>query len=337
MSWIRLRAPEEKSEYYKNHFACVSWDNAFRADAASNRSGEGVNTTTVVKDAGEEKGDKGTDATATKDSQPSELCRSPRDQTMPPIRRSQTNPQPPLTQEAVNQLVREGIEVAIRAERERVRKEETRAGGPVALECTFTGFMKCGPTQFYGTEGAVGLCRWFERMESTFGISECAERRKVPFATATLHDRTLTWWNSQKIQAKNERIAESNKRRWENNNQGGNNNRNNNDNNNNNNNCNNRGNYRDNNHHNQLSHLIDIKPVRLNISYEVELADGKLVSTNSILRGCTLNLLNQLYKVDIIPIEVASIPDEGDMAFLRKKVKSGAAVGKRVFLKVLVQ
>ncbi|GJV50195.1 uncharacterized mitochondrial protein-like protein [Tanacetum coccineum] len=32
-----------------------------------------------------------------------------------------------------------------------------------------------------------------------------------------------------------------------------------------------------------------------------------------------------------------SIPDEGDMTFLRKKVKSGAAVGKRVLLQVLVQ
>ncbi|GKF70604.1 putative reverse transcriptase domain-containing protein [Tanacetum coccineum] len=50
----------------------------------------------------------------------------------------------------------------------------------------------------------------------------------------------------QEIQAKNERIAEGNKRRWENNNQGGNNNRNNN-------NSNNRGNYRDNNRHNQYN------------------------------------------------------------------------------------
>ncbi|GKF99769.1 hypothetical protein Tco_0301460, partial [Tanacetum coccineum] len=57
--------------------------------------------------------------------------------------------------------------------------------------------MKCGPTQFHETEGAVGLCRWFEKMESTFGINECAKRRKVKFATATLHGRALTWWNSQ--------------------------------------------------------------------------------------------------------------------------------------------
>ncbi|GJW34164.1 putative reverse transcriptase domain-containing protein [Tanacetum coccineum] len=55
-----------------------------------------------------------------------------------------------------------------------------------------------------------------------------------------------------------------------------------------------------------FSYLIDIKPVRLNISYEVELADGKLVSTNTVLRGCTLNLLNQLFEVDLMPIELGS-------------------------------
>ncbi|GJT33206.1 putative reverse transcriptase domain-containing protein [Tanacetum coccineum] len=53
------------------------------------------------------------------------------------------------------------------------------------------------PCKFHGTEGAVGLYRWFKKMESTFGISGCAERRKVKFATATLHGRALTWWNSQ--------------------------------------------------------------------------------------------------------------------------------------------
>ncbi|GKA45491.1 putative reverse transcriptase domain-containing protein [Tanacetum coccineum] len=56
----------------------------------------------------------------------------------------------------------------------------------------------------------------------------------------------------------------------------------------------------------EFSQLIDIKPVRLNISYEVELADGKLVSTNTVLRGCTLNLLNQLFEVDLMPIELGT-------------------------------
>ncbi|GKA61475.1 putative reverse transcriptase domain-containing protein [Tanacetum coccineum] len=175
----------------------------------------------------------------------------------------------------------------------------------------------------------------------------------------------------QKLQAKAERIAERNKRKWENNN----------------NNNNNRGNYRNNNRHNQnnnqrhgnaraltttqnaganqtgvaskcnrcgichfgqcptkfvtkvekeaiksisvqrklidkvetcevkpdksfvdvrLSHLLDIKPAKLNTSYEVELADGKVVCTNTVLKGCTLNLLNHLFDIDVMPIELGT-------------------------------
>nr|GEY81342.1 putative reverse transcriptase domain-containing protein [Tanacetum cinerariifolium] len=53
-------------------------------------------------------------------------------------------------------------------------------------------------------------------------------------------------------------------------------------------------------------HLIDIKPVKLNSSYEVELADEKVVSTNSVLKGCTLNLLDHLFDVDLMPIELGT-------------------------------
>ncbi|GJR69737.1 putative reverse transcriptase domain-containing protein [Tanacetum coccineum] len=48
-----------------------------------------------------------------------------------------------------------------------------------------------------GTEGAVGLCQWFEKLESVFRISDCKERDKVKFATATLQGRALTWWNGR--------------------------------------------------------------------------------------------------------------------------------------------
>ncbi|GJZ74911.1 putative reverse transcriptase domain-containing protein [Tanacetum coccineum] len=66
-----------------------------------------------------------------------------------------------------------------------------------AKNCTFSSFIKCGPTQFHGKEGAIELCRWFEKIKCTFGISECAERNKVKFAAATLQGRALTWWNTQ--------------------------------------------------------------------------------------------------------------------------------------------
>nr|GFA24013.1 hypothetical protein [Tanacetum cinerariifolium] len=64
------------------------------------------------------RGDKDVDTDAPWDTQPSEPCGSPCDsqQIMPPKRRSQTNPQPNLTKEDVDQLVRDGIEAAIRDE-----------------------------------------------------------------------------------------------------------------------------------------------------------------------------------------------------------------------------
>nr|GEX47553.1 putative reverse transcriptase domain-containing protein [Tanacetum cinerariifolium] len=58
----------------------------------------------------------------------------------------------------------------------------------------------------------------------------------------------------------------------------------------------------------KFSHLVDIKPVKLNSSYEVELADGKVVSTNYVLRGCTLNLLDHLFDIDLMWIELAKEP-----------------------------
>ncbi|GJU42502.1 ribonuclease H-like domain-containing protein [Tanacetum coccineum] len=59
-------------------------------------------------------------------------------------------------------------------------------------------FMKCQPTSFKGTEGVVGLIRWSEKMETMFHISNCPEKYQVKYATCTLLDSALTWWNSHK-------------------------------------------------------------------------------------------------------------------------------------------
>nr|GEU73728.1 retrotransposable element Tf2 [Tanacetum cinerariifolium] len=55
-----------------------------------------------------------------------------------------------------------------------------------------------------------------------------------------------------------------------------------------------------------FSHLIDIDLVRLDTSYEVELADGRVASTNIVLKGCTINLVNHLFKIDLKPIELGT-------------------------------
>ncbi|GKD22597.1 hypothetical protein Tco_1224300, partial [Tanacetum coccineum] len=69
---------------------------------------------------------------------------------------------------------------------------------PVARECTFQDFLKCKPHNFSGTEGVVGLTRWFEKMETVFNISNCPPKYQVKYATCTLQDSALTWWNSHK-------------------------------------------------------------------------------------------------------------------------------------------
>ncbi|GKB61377.1 putative reverse transcriptase domain-containing protein, partial [Tanacetum coccineum] len=56
----------------------------------------------------------------------------------------------------------------------------------------------------------------------------------------------------------------------------------------------------------RFSHVIDINPDKLDVSYEVELAYGKVVSTNTVLRGCTLNLVNHLFKIDPMPIKLGT-------------------------------
>ncbi|GJW63578.1 putative reverse transcriptase domain-containing protein [Tanacetum coccineum] len=46
----------------------------------------------------------------------------------------------------------------------------------VARECTYHDFVKCQPLNFKGTEGVVGLTRWFEKIEIVFHISNSPEK-----------------------------------------------------------------------------------------------------------------------------------------------------------------
>ncbi|GJS86983.1 putative reverse transcriptase domain-containing protein [Tanacetum coccineum] len=74
---------------------------------------------------------------------------------------------------------------------------------PVARECTFLDFLKCKPHNFSGTEGVVGLTRWFKKMETVFNISNFPSKYQVKYATCTLQDNALTGWNSHRVQCKN--------------------------------------------------------------------------------------------------------------------------------------
>ncbi|GKA38223.1 hypothetical protein Tco_0730774, partial [Tanacetum coccineum] len=177
---------------------------------------------------------------------------------------------------------------------------------PVVRECTFQDFLKCKPQNFSGTEGVVGLTRWFEKMETVFNISNCIPKYQVKYATCTLQDSALTWWNSHKrtigVEAAARAYAIS----------GG-------------------GTNPDSNvvtgmfllnncYASMLfdsgadrsfvsitfSALLDVTPTTLDTSYAIELADGRISETNIILRGCTLGLLGHPFDIDLMPVELGS-------------------------------
>ncbi|GKD57411.1 reverse transcriptase domain-containing protein [Tanacetum coccineum] len=52
--------------------------------------------------------------------------------------------------------------------------------------------------------------------------------------------------------------------------------------------------------------LLDITPDTLDVSYAVELSEGRISKTNTILRGCTLGLLGHPFNIDLLPVEIGS-------------------------------
>ncbi|GJR69273.1 putative reverse transcriptase domain-containing protein [Tanacetum coccineum] len=56
----------------------------------------------------------------------------------------------------------------------------------------------------------------------------------------------------------------------------------------------------------RFSSMLNIDPVKIRTSYEVVLADGRVVSTNTVLKGCTLNLVNHIFEIDLMPIKLGT-------------------------------
>nr|GEW17928.1 hypothetical protein [Tanacetum cinerariifolium] len=129
-------------------------------------------------------------------------------------RTTRANPDPtrtttatePMTQEAINNLIAQRVVEAL-AEYETQRNSVvngdtsiTTGTGPRTVhptrECTYKDYLNCGPLKFNGTEGVIGLTRWFERTESLSSISNCTAENQVKFASCTLDGSALTWWNS---------------------------------------------------------------------------------------------------------------------------------------------
>ncbi|GJR78047.1 putative reverse transcriptase domain-containing protein [Tanacetum coccineum] len=75
-----------------------------------------------------------------------------------------------------------------------------------------------------------------------------------------------------------------------------------------------------------LASMLNIPPITIDTFYDIEMADGNLVSTNTIIQGCTLTMLNQPFEIDLMPIKlgriicdekVVHIPIKGETLIIR--------------------
>nr|GEW67056.1 reverse transcriptase domain-containing protein [Tanacetum cinerariifolium] len=174
----------------------------------------------------------------------------------------------------------------------------------VAKRWNYKEFISYQPFYFNGTKGVVGLIRWFERTKSVFSQSNCAEENKVAFATGpyTIRCRVCnkvghltkncinkglaTGSNLQQVSV----ICHA---------------------------CGEKGYYQSqcsktNINANERTYLLRDKNahqdpnVVTDTTYNIELADGNLISTNTVIQGCTLNLLNQPFEIDLMLIKLDS-------------------------------
>ncbi|GJR22870.1 putative reverse transcriptase domain-containing protein [Tanacetum coccineum] len=67
-----------------------------------------------------------------------------------------------------------------------------------------------------------------------------------------------------------------------------------------------------------LASKLKIPSITIDTFYDIEMADGNLVSTNTVIKGCTLTLLNQPFEIDLMPIKLGSFDIVIGMDWLSK-------------------
>ncbi|GKF80816.1 hypothetical protein Tco_0239418 [Tanacetum coccineum] len=117
-------------------------------------------------------------------------------------KRTPTSAAPAMSQSAIRKLVADSVIAALEAQVSTMENDDNtnrntrQSGTPIARKCSYKEFKSCQPFNFKGTEGVVGLIRWFKRTKSLFLYSNYTEDCKVKFATGTLTEEALSWWNS---------------------------------------------------------------------------------------------------------------------------------------------
>ncbi|GKB95257.1 putative reverse transcriptase domain-containing protein [Tanacetum coccineum] len=67
-----------------------------------------------------------------------------------------------------------------------------------------------------------------------------------------------------------------------------------------------------------LTSKLNIPPITIDTFYNIKMADGNLISTNTVIQGATLTLLNQPFEIDLMPIKLVSFDVVTGMDWLSK-------------------
>nr|GEZ07488.1 putative reverse transcriptase domain-containing protein [Tanacetum cinerariifolium] len=202
---------------------------------------------------------------------------------MPPKRKS-TSEAPTMTMAAIRQLVADSVTAALEAQAANMANADNTninpkpREAPVARKCSYKEFMSCQTFNFKCLKGAVGLIRWFERTESVFSRRNCTKDCKG--RSYMLRDRNahqnpnvvtgMFFLNQHLARVLFDSGADKSFVSI------------------------------------SLAPMLNIPPITIDTFYNIELADGSLVSINTVIQGVTLNLLNQPFKIDLMPIKLGS-------------------------------
>ncbi|GJU58277.1 DNA/RNA polymerases superfamily protein [Tanacetum coccineum] len=120
-----------------------------------------------------------------------------------PPKKTSTSETPAITLAAIQQLIADGIAAALEAHLQQWAKCNKKQ-----LE-NYKRVRACQPFYFNGTEGAVGLIRWFERTELVFSRSNCAEENKVLLLLTLEEAITITQWLMEQMPPKRTSTSEA--------------------------------------------------------------------------------------------------------------------------------
>ncbi|GJX95512.1 putative reverse transcriptase domain-containing protein [Tanacetum coccineum] len=213
---------------------------------------------------------------------------------MPP-KRTSTSDAPAMTQATIKKLVADSVTVALEAQAVTMagtsnpNRNTGPTGTPVAKMGNYKEFISCQPFYFNGTEGAVGLIR----LEKGHYTNQCrktninAQGRVYMLRDKNAHQDPnvvtgMFLLNQHLARVLFDSGADKSFIST------------------------------------SLASMLNIPPITIDTFYDIKMADGNLVSTNTVIQGCTLTLLNQPFKIDLMPIKLGSFDVVIGMDWLSK-------------------